>query len=292
MSGSVRVAKWLLDHRANVNAGGGAYPTALSFAASETLEIVQVLVARGADVNRRHGYPPKDPLLLAHDWSKPEIEAFLRAHGALFPWELPDWIRGEQHRIEIARHLERNLVHLVPHSREKNDPVEVWIGPPTEDRRSVVIATSGVSEYAMSQSDSSAPGRVEMLFELPRDWPFTKEEIGEDRHRWPIDWLRTVTGRVMTGKVALDQGHTVATDDRSEPLGPGTRMSAILFLRELRSFGRLERSDGVEVTFLSLFPIYESELAFKEAHGVVALVKAFQSAGVSTRFDPQRPPVV
>ena len=120
LKGCTQVVAWLLEHGANVNAGGGNYPTPLSYAASGTLDIVKLLVAHGADVNTCHDNPPRNPLLLAQERGARDIEDFLRDHGARLPSELTEHPRPDA-RGTVANAL--SDVGLATSVREEQVPL-------------------------------------------------------------------------------------------------------------------------------------------------------------------------
>src|SRR5476651_590492 len=159
LKAAARVVKWLAEHGADVNAGGGSYPTPLSFAASGHLETVKVLVERGARVNVCHDNPPKNALSLAHDWKKVDIEAYLRAQGGLMPSEMKPGPSARERRQELREQLERHLGPLQTVPSAENEPIEVWMSQKTKARRSAVLVTSGVSERVLPRADPSAPER-------------------------------------------------------------------------------------------------------------------------------------
>ncbi|MDB6111511.1 MAG: ankyrin repeat-containing protein [Pedosphaera sp.] len=278
LKGNVEVVRWLVEHGAKVNVGGIDYPTPLSYAVSGNIEVVKFLTEMGADVNTCHDYPLRNPLFLAREKEKSDIESFLRQNGALFPWEIPEWKRAEEHGQEILEHLEKHLGRLNRLPRVSNDPVAIFVAPATELGGSVMLLTIGLNRF----------GKHELLFELPVDWPVDDDHLSNNQFGWPLEWLRLISERIIVDREQIDEGHTFSTGDHSEPLGPGVQMSALLLLRELCSFGHFNISDGIEIEYLSLFPIFEQELALKERIGVSALVEAFMRAGISTRFDRMR----
>ena len=78
--------------------------------------------------------------------------------------------------------------------------------------------------------------------------------------------------------VALDHGHTVPTGGA---LLSGTDLRWFLVLRPVGDIiPPLELPDGMHVEFLQAIPIFESELAYKAAHGAEALLSLWEEARV------------
>jgi hypothetical protein len=283
------VARWLVEHGADVNVGGGNYPTPLSYAASGSLEIVKLLVEHGAAVNTCHDTPPRNPLFLAQKWKQQDIEEYLRAHGALLPSETPEAIRARRHQDEVEEHLLTHVgrIHFLLGVDE--GAFRTWVLSSGPEKGPVLVGTCGLSEYEMSGVE---PSRVELVFELPAGWPIDSAALDRDKHGWPLKWLRNVGEQVVNRRLPIGEGHTFATEAPSEALGPGTKMSAILLLEGVSPFRTMVRSDGQEVGFLSMFPIYREELLLKETDGFAALLKAFAARQIPMAFAPKRVPAV
>jgi hypothetical protein len=91
-TGAVTTARWLLDHGAKINFRLDEFPgesrcMPLTHAIiGGHLELVKLLVERGADINANWG--GYTPLSYAVMYGKKEIESYLRSRGALEPDEL------------------------------------------------------------------------------------------------------------------------------------------------------------------------------------------------------------
>ena len=85
-NGCVEVARWLLEHGANVGVGDGKYWTPLSSAVvSGSLEMVQLLLEHGADVHASFGFPPKKPRMP----QRGDMAQLLRSYGVAEPESEP-----------------------------------------------------------------------------------------------------------------------------------------------------------------------------------------------------------
>ena len=80
--GHVKACEWLLDHGADINHGIGKSATPVFSAIfSKSLELVELFVARGADLGATFGEPSRDVLGYAKVYGTPQIVAFLRNPG-------------------------------------------------------------------------------------------------------------------------------------------------------------------------------------------------------------------
>lgn len=288
------VVRWLVKNGAELDVGGGDYPVPLSYAASGNLEIVKLLVSNGANVNTCHDYPPSNPLSLAKKWNKPEIESYLRDHGALYPWETEAFLKIRTAASESVAHFKKYFENLRPYSELRVDsPVQIWISEATPERDYVCFFTCGLSGESMPGEEGIFPERIEMIFELPGNWPVTDELLFKQGYHWPIDWLLLACKRVITDRVLVYEGHTLS-DDSEQPIGPQTEMTNFLILKELRPFGVFSSSGrtGGRIQVLSLFPIHTREREYLEQFGLVALIKKFQEKRISPKIELSRQSVV
>ena len=76
---SEEVARFLIEHGADVNARDGEYGMTPLF--NQGIAVCRFLVEKGADVNARDEYM-KTPLHVAANWNKKELADFLLSHGA------------------------------------------------------------------------------------------------------------------------------------------------------------------------------------------------------------------
>jgi len=86
-------------------------------------------------------------------------------------------------------------------------------------------------------------------------------------------------------KTELDHGHSVTYP---EPLWPGTDMHSLLVLRPVIQIVPPFVTDGLHVDFMQMIPVYPSEVEFKTATRIDALIELWQSARVAF-WDPNRP---
>jgi Suppressor of fused protein (SUFU) len=281
------MALWLIGQGADVQAGGGAEPTVLSWAVSAGLPLVRELVARGADVNRSHDYPPHNPLSLAMSREVPDVAAHLRERGAVAPWETREAETRALFRGKLNRALEGlfgTLKRIQP--EDEHEPVEIWLAPAGGDRDYNILLTSGLGSPLPSDGRTIPP---ELCFLLPKEWSFTKKEQALAKWNWPITWLRSIIPELYLGRLKLQAGETLG-EDPPKPLGPGTKTTTLLCLHDPLGLAPWpDKRSGGEVDYLGLLPIYSDEMEFVRQHGFGALLQAFQKADTPTKYWPGRP---
>ena len=146
--------------------------------------MVKLLVENDVDVNQawRFGDEHEGPLFNALSWAvdseRPDIAEYLRAHGAVMPptEEMPSYATAAE---EIVAYFQRrfgtadkkSLGEIVPTSGRR---VLIHRIGPTEDRDSVILFTTGMSDEPMTVPDGADEFRyAELMIELPKGWPLS-----------------------------------------------------------------------------------------------------------------------
>jgi ankyrin repeat protein len=93
--GQYRACEWLLDHGADINRGLGQSATPIFSAIySKSLDLVELFVARGANLGATFGDPKIDPISFATVHGTPAILNFLEnvkdRHGS---WSIVAWLK-------------------------------------------------------------------------------------------------------------------------------------------------------------------------------------------------------
>jgi hypothetical protein len=192
----------------------------------------------------------------------------------------------------------RTVLHEVLSDRIHLD---VHIVPPTPERPSYVLYTSGMSDLPM-ETPVEARGMeyAELLISLPAEWPMPPNHVvvggnhePEPPGYWPIGYLKFLARIPHDYRTWLGPGHTIPNGDPPRNLAPDTGLCCwwLLAARQLpveSQIGTLP--DGRRVHFLSVHALYESEMSFKLNEGSAALEDCYVRAGVSEVLDLKRPP--
>ncbi len=178
---------------------------------------------------------------------------------------------------DVVRHYEETLGEPAREGRFKprgrDEVVWVYKWPAESIGRDVTIyGTAGACAAAAPPGRS----RTEFLVTLYPERDEIASPLAELAH-FPIQ-----------ERTRLGSGHTLMLAD---PLWPGTEMNGFLVVEPGQPLvPGLTTGGGEEVEFLVAIPIFESELAFKKAHGVDALVRRWHEDDVHFD-DPRRGPV-
>lgn len=267
------------------------------------VEVAQLLTEAGADVDAGHrGFPT--PLAAAIEFKHPEIETYLRAHGAT---ALVGRGVGADKQVDaepgsLREQLEELFGGAAYWSGKLNPdgpedavvpPLSFHVFQPTEASRHWTVVTDGMSARPMDGpvSDSGAT-RAELVLRLPPDWRIGHAVAQRDSEAsWPIDSLRVVADPHRYGAV-LRLGETIAFDEPPQPLHASTKLAGWVLVPglSLEGPGTLTRPDGTQIDLLSLVALHHAEIELARAQGLPALMKALDWKSLPLVLDPQRPP--
>lgn len=203
---------------------------------------------------------------------------------------------GDEQTIEaVGRHIAEHvgvcemvfheivseLVHIDVH----------WV-PPSLERNFHTLVTSGMSERAMTTPARFYEMRfAELVICLPPEWPLSQDDFEDERHYWPIRWLKTLARLPHEFKTWLALGHTVPNGDPPQPFADNTKLCCNLLLPPI-SFGEFFPTLTVDaektIHFYSLVPLYREEMEFKLTSGLEPLLERFEKAGVGEVVDIRR----
>lgn len=298
-NGRPAIVRLLLSHGADVNKG----VPLVAAAQNGHLSVVELLVEAGVDVNGGYrGFPT--PLAAAIEFKHPEMEAYLRAHGAT---ELVGRGIGADKQVDaepgsLREQLEQLFGRaaywsgkLNPDTAEDEEvpPVSFHVFEPTEASRHWTLVTEGMSARPMNGpvSDSGAT-RTELVLRLPPDWRIGHALVqrGSDVS-WPVDSLRLVAEYPHRYGAVLRLGETVAFDEPPQPLHASTKLAGWVLVPGMSLEGpcTLTRPDGTQIELLSLVALHRAEIQLARAEGLPALMKALDWKTLSLVLDPKRP---
>lgn len=293
-SGCVKVARWLLDHGAKMDNGGGMRGTTLIGAVnSGSLEMVKLLVERGADVNVTYDKPPKNALSHALMYGYEDIAKLLRAHGAVEP-QSETAKKPTDSRDKILHHVTKHigpvqdlkLAEIVPGVVS----VAVHVVPPSKRREHITLFTTGMSDRSMTVPKGEKEYcYAELLIQLPHDWPLTLQAFKDPKNFWPIEWLRRIAHYPHENDTWLGSSHAIiANGEPPERFAPNTGFTCMLLLTEDSQFGCLKLDKHKIINFYTMIPLYTEERNLELEKGTPYLLHLFQKHNISTVVNVDR----
>jgi len=170
--------------------------------------------------------------------------------------------------------------------------VDVHCVPPGPDRPFQALVTSGMAERPMNTGGEVEGIRhAELMAVLPPEWDLSDEALKDERHYWPVRWLKSLAVFPHAYGTWLGAGHTVPTGDPAEPLADGVAFTAVLLLPSVLfppDVHRFRTPSGKAVDVFCIVPLYPEELELKLRQGVGALLDRFDRHGVNELIRPDR----
>ena len=174
----------------------------------------------------------------------------------------------------VQRHLDAHLGELPQVFHELVSPsahIDLYPYPATAERPFHVVATTGMAERPMQLPEGvRGDAHVELMLLLPPQWPLDAAAWQDERHYWPLRWLKRVARfHYETGRW-LGEGHVLTHGEPPTPIDASTACDAVLLARPARLPAPLHRvrlDDGREVRFLCLYFLDAEQRAQLEERG-------------------------
>jgi tetratricopeptide (TPR) repeat protein len=149
--------------------------------------------------------------------------------------------------------------------------VDIAVVEPTPRRNYYTLVTMGMGARKMiTPPDLSDMDRAEVMICLPPDWNL--DNLEDERWYWPIRWLKILARLPINDTTWLGWGHTIPN---GEPFADNTKLCTMLLLNpgafgEKSGWCRL--SNGEQVHFYQMIPLYDEETQFKLKNNVQILL--------------------
>jgi uncharacterized protein len=292
------MARWLLDHGASIlqtgPRGGGSIIGAVN---EGNLEMVKLLIDRGADPNATYGQPPRNALSHAVMFGHADIVDYLRGIGVAEPGLIALQPTGTL-RDDFLQYMEHccgktsglALSEIVPVSSPQ---VSLHIIEPKHRWQKKLVFTTGMSDEAMKVPPGSERFRfAELGLYLPNDWPLDLKSLRAREISWPFDWIRRIARYPHENKTWLgDRGTIISNGTPPGPFAPSTSFCAWLLIESMDQPESFEAKDGRTVIIYVMFPLYPEERELGLSKGVNKLVDRFDKDDIEFVIDTSRPNV-
>ena len=287
-NGQLEAVRWLLEHGARINFTVNGKPRCMPLtmaAMSGHLEIVKLLVARGADIHA--SWHCMNSLTQAEDHGHHEVAEYLRSLGVKDPRETtPPNYSGAHARIKetmLANHgTLSEWVQTIPGT----PAVAIhMISTNAKDRREQFLFTVGLSDLNLPNEEDRL-ACAELTLNLPLRWKLDEKSLTDPRWNWPIEWLRNVVVQLRQATVWPVQPAIFPAADFPAKFHSSTNLSSWLLLKN--QSGTILAPDCRMIDFYRLFPIYRQEIAFIEKRGVDEFVQHLDALGVPIQLQIRR----
>lgn len=207
---------------------------------------------------------------------------------------------GDESLIDaVSDHVEKHVGPIDNVFHEIVSPtvhVDVHRVPPADDRPFTTLVTTGMAERPMTVPEGMEEwAHAELVVQLPPDWPMEQSDWSDERHYWPIRWMKILARFPHEYATWFCFGHSMPNGDPPEPFAQSTRLCGWLLVSPVAfdpEFAQLKRDDGPTISFWQMLPLYREEMDFKLRHETDALLAKFSERGVGPVIDPGRANVV
>jgi hypothetical protein len=115
---------------------------------------------------------------------------------------------------------------------------------------------------------------AELVLCLPPTWKLSQQAFKDQRNYWPVEWLKRVARLPHEYQTWVGAGHTIPNGDPPEPFDDSTDMCCWMLAAPVwfpEEFRELRITPQRSINFLTILPLYKSEVAYKLQHGAGVL---------------------
>lgn len=219
-------------------------------------------------------------------------------------------VQGTPFLPQISKHIERTIgpAPMVFHEIISHTiHLDLHVVPPTNQPPSKAhpagtyhhtVVTSGMSSKPMNvPKGNGGPRFMELMIALPPNWPglrmdgtFDSAAMKDERHWWPMRWLKQVAQLPSEFNTFVGMNHTIPNGEEAAPFARNTRLGCMMVTPPFLSpqSAKLIINDHVTIYFLALMPLYPEEMQLKMSRGADALNDLLDNAGLQELIDIQR----
>ena len=214
----------------------------------------------------------------------------------------------------ISRHIERDIgpcPMVFHHTLASDDPLDIHVVPPQMATNAsqassllhvYTLATSGLSSRRPNPRlrRRTVSPLSELMISLPANWPglrpdgmFDHQLIRLPEYAWPIEWLKTISSLAFQYSIDPVAGMVFPAKGKSHLSAPGSNFAGVMLAPSVLrpNASPLVVNDDLEVSFLSLWPLFAEELRLARRKGPEELLARFMAQGITDVVCPSRPRV-
>jgi hypothetical protein len=157
------------------------------------------------------------------------------------------------------------------------------------DNQLRILVTNGLSDFKMEVPEKVA-GREfnEIYFCLPSYWEVNDHE--NSNMNWIFDWIQRLAKHVVSKNTWFGHGHTIPCGNPFKALS-NTMKQNHFFLSDTMlltdELNPIELEDKT-VYLLSIIPIFEEEMDYKQGKGTLKLSQKLMNHGITEKLDDYR----
>jgi hypothetical protein len=152
-----------------------------------------------------------------------------------------------------------------------------------------LVMTNGLSDYFMPVPlEEKGKEYNELYFCLPSYWDLSDESNPE--MNWVFEWIDRLANYVVENKTWFGHGHTMPCGKEMSSLSKTMKQNHFFLMNPVLLEGELSpvQLGEKQVHFLSIVPIFEDEMDYKQGKGTFKLAQKLRGKGISEKLDDYR----
>lgn len=156
-----------------------------------------------------------------------------------------------------------------------------------------LLMTNGLSDYKMSVPEIMAGHEFnELYFCLPSYWDIHDSE--NTQMNWVYHWIQRLSKYVQEKHSWFGHGHTMPCGKEMKSLSHTMKENHFFLSNPMLLENELVPTEinNKTVRFLSIIPIFEDEMDYKQGKGTFKFIQKLRNQGVSEKLDDYRSTVM
>tara|TARA_Y100001978_G_C23679845_1_gene428390 strand:+ start:493 stop:1101 length:609 start_codon:yes stop_codon:yes gene_type:complete len=152
-----------------------------------------------------------------------------------------------------------------------------------------VLMTSGLSDFKMKVHEKHLGEEfAELYILLPGYWD--ESSLKESENEWVFKCLSKTKRHIKESNTWFGHGHTFSFKDMELSVFKASNETQFIVSNpiQLKPFLPPLRFEDHSIIFLSIIPVFEKEVYFKESRGTFKLMEKFRQYGVTEKIDAYR----
>lgn len=152
-----------------------------------------------------------------------------------------------------------------------------------------VLLTNGLSKYKMPVHEKEKGKEFnELCFCLPGYWDW--EDRSNPNTNWVFHWIQRLAKYVQENETWFGHGHTMPCGKEMQSLSSTMKQNHFILVNPMLLEKEMVpvKSNGKEINFLFIVPIFGDEMDYKQGKGTQKLLAKFINKGITEELDDFR----
>jgi hypothetical protein len=152
-----------------------------------------------------------------------------------------------------------------------------------------VLLTNGLSKYKMPVHEKEKGKEFnELCFCLPGYWDW--EDRSNPNTNWVFHWIQRLAKYVQENETWFGHGHTMPCGKEMQSLSSTMKQNHFILVKPMLLEKEMApvKSNGKEINFLFIVPIFGDEMDYKQGKGTQKLLAKFINKGITEELDDFR----